>query len=267
MTAEIFNIQRFCVNDGPGIRTTVFFKGCNLCCAWCHNPESQSSSKQMLFYSEKCTHCGRCKECDITDKDFFCSNGAKEICGKTVTVDDVTYEILKDREFYKNSSGGVTLSGGECMLQIDFLEKVLKKCKDNGIHTAVDTAGLVPYESFEQILPYTDLFLYDVKCYDSDKHQKFTQAPNELILSNLKKLLKANKTVWVRIPIIPTVNDTEEEMLAIKAFLYSCGTPEKIELLPYHATGEHKYTALNRQAQPFFVPSEKKMTQLKKIFL
>ena len=236
MTAQIFNIQRFCVNDGPGIRTTLFFKGCNLCCAWCHNPESQSASKQILFYSEKCTHCGKCKEWNATNGDFFCSNGAKEVCGKTVTVNDVMDEILKDREFYKNSSGGVTLSGGECMLQIDFLEKVLKECKKNGIHTTVDTAGLVPYKRFEQIL------------------------------SNLRKLLKTNKTVWVRIPIIPTVNDTEEEMLAIKAFLYSCGAPKKIELLPYHAMGEHKYAALGKAAQAFSIPSEEKMMQLKNIF-
>jgi pyruvate formate lyase activating enzyme len=266
MTAEIFNIQRFCVNDGPGIRTTVFFKGCNLRCAWCHNPESQSVSKQILFYSEKCTHCGRCKEWTVNNGDFFCSNGAKEICGKTVTVDNVMDEILKDREFYKNSSGGVTFSGGECMLQIDFLEELLKACKQNGIHTTVDTAGHVPYESFERIIPYTDLFLYDIKCYDSNKHQKYTGASNEQILSNLRKLLKTNKTVWVRIPIIPSVNDTEEEMLAIKSFLYSCRAPKKIELLPYHSMGEHKYASLGKAAQAFSIPSEEKMMQLKNIF-
>ena len=120
MTGEIFNIQKFCVNDGPGIRTTVFFKGCNLCCAWCHNPESQSASKQILFYSDKCTHCGKCEELTVNNDNFFCANEAKEICGKTFELNEVIDEILKDRAFYKNSSGGVTLSGGECMLQIDF---------------------------------------------------------------------------------------------------------------------------------------------------
>ncbi len=266
MTGEIFNIQKFCVNDGPGIRTTVFFKGCNLCCAWCHNPESQSASKQILFYSDKCTHCGKCKEWTVNNDNFFCANEAKEICGKTFELNEVIDEILKDRAFYKNSSGGVTLSGGECMLQIDFLEELLKACKQNGIHTAIDTAGHVPYESFERVLPYTDLFLFDVKCYDSDKHKKYTGASNELIFSNLRKLLKTNKTVWVRIPIIPTVNDTEEEMLAIKSFLYSCRAPKKIELLPYHSMGEHKYASLGKAAQAFSIPSEEKMMQLKNIF-
>ena len=175
-------------------------------------------------------------------------------------------EILKDKAFYDNSGGGVTFSGGESMLQIDFLEELLKACKQNGIHTAIDTAGHVPYESFERVLPYTDLFLFDVKCYDSDKHKKYTGASNELIFSNLRKLLKTNKTVWVRIPIIPTVNDTEEEMLAIKSFLYSCRAPKKIELLPYHSMGEHKYAALGKAAQAFSIPSEEKMMQLKNIF-
>ena len=153
------------------------------------------------------------------------------------------------------------------MLQIDFLEDLLKACKGNGIHTAVDTAGLVPYVSFEQILPYTDLFLYDVKCYDSDKHKKYTGASNGLILSNLKKLLQSGKTVWIRIPIIPEVNDNEAELIAIKTFLSSYGCPEKVELLPYHDMGEHKYAAIGKEAQIFSTPSEEKMMRLKKIFL
>ena len=275
MKATIFDIERNSYVDGPGIRTTVFFKGCNLRCAWCHNPESQSPKPQMMFFKNKCTGCGKCKEkcpnnlelCELCGKcTLYCPHDAREICGKEYTVDEVMREILKDKAFYDNSGGGVTFSGGESMLQIDFLEELLKACKQNGIHTAIDTAGHVPYESFERVLPYTDLFLFDVKCYDSDKNKKYTGASNELIFSNLRKLLKTNKAVWVRIPIISTVNDTEEEMLAIKSFLYSCRAPKKIELLPYHSMGEHKYAALGKATQAFSIPSEEKMMQLKNIF-
>ena len=276
LKATIFDIERNSYVDGPGIRTTVFFKGCNLRCAWCHNPESQSPKPQMMFYKNKCTGCGKCKEkcpnhlesCELCGKcTIYCPRDAREICGKEYTVDEVMREILKDKVFYENSGGGVTFSGGECMLQIDFLEEILKVCMENGIHTAVDTAGHVPYEYFERILPYTNLFLYDVKCYDSEKHKKYTGVRNELILENLKKLLATGKSVWVRIPIIPTVNDTVEESQRIKAYISSCGKPEKIELLPYHAMGEHKYAAINRESHMFPIPSKETMEDLNKIFL
>ena len=150
MKATIFDIQRNSYVDGPGIRTTVFFKGCNLKCRWCHNPESQSFEKQILFYQNKCTRCGRCKDLTVDDENFICFNDAKEICGKEYSVDEVLKEVIKDKAFYETSGGGVTFSGGECMLQIDFLTEILKKCKENGIHTAVDTAGHIPWESFEK---------------------------------------------------------------------------------------------------------------------
>ncbi len=276
MKATIFDIERNSYVDGPGIRTTVFFKGCNLRCAWCHNPESQSPKPQIMFYQNKCTGCGKCKEkcpnhlesCELCGKcTLYCPHDAREICGKEYTVDGVMREILKDKTFYDHSGGGVTFSGGECMLQIDFLEEILKACKENGIHTAVDTAGHVPFERFEQIIPYTDLFLYDVKCFDSDKHRQYTGVENQLILKNLKSLLAKSTPVWIRIPIIPTVNDTEEELQRIKEYLSSCGIPEKVELLPYHAMGEHKYAAIGKEVQMFSVPSEEKMSKLKKIFL
>ena len=162
--------------------------------------------------------------------------------------------------------GGVTFSGGECMLQIHFLKETLKECKKHGIHTAVDTAGHVPYERFEQILPYTDLFLYDVKCFDCKMHRRYTGVGNERILDNLKQLLRSDTDVWVRIPIIPTVNDTEEEMLRIKGFLNVCGIPKRIELLPYHAMGEHKYAAIQKNAPRFFVPDDDSMQRLRRIF-
>ena len=274
-TATIFDIQRCSYVDGPGIRTTVFFKGCNLRCSWCHNPESQNKKTEMLFYKNKCTGCGKCKEkcpnhlerCDFCGRcTLYCPQDAREICGKEYTVSEVMNIILRDKPFYENSEGGVTFSGGECMLQIDFLTEILKACRENGISTAVDTAGNVPYEYFERILPYTDLFLYDVKCLDSDKHKKYTGVGNASILENLKRLLQTGKRIFVRIPVIPGVNNTVEEMLAIRKLLETFGMPERVELLPYHAMGEHKYDALGSALTPFSVPSEDEMSMLKKLF-
>lgn len=260
--------------DGPGIRTTVFFKGCNLHCAWCHNPESQSATPQMLVYPNRCTGCGTCRRkcphaletCDLCGTCvLYCPHDAREICGREYTVSEVMEAIRKDKAYYENSGGGVTCSGGECMLQIDFLEEMLKACKKEGIHTAVDTAGHVPFPYFERILPCTDLFLYDIKCYDGEMHRKYTGVSNALILSNLKRLLEMGKAVWIRIPIIPTVNDNEAEMRKIKDFLLSCGKPERIELLPYHAMGEQKYAAIGREVQAFSVPGEEKIAQLRRV--
>ena len=166
-----------------------------------------------------------------------------------MSVNEVFDEIIKDKAFYENSGGGVTFSGGECMLQIDFLVKILKKCKENSLHTAVDTAGCVPWESFEKIIPYTDLFLYDIKVMDSERHKKYIGTGNELILENYAKLAEHNANIWVRVPVIPDVNDNEEEKRKLEKFLKENGTPEKIEFLPYHSMGEHKYQALGRKTK------------------
>ena len=228
----------------------------------------------MMFYKDKCTGCGKCNEVCPTPKNctlcgkcsFYCPIDARKVCGKEYTVDEVFDEIIKDKAFYENSSGGVTFSGGECMLQMDFLIEILKKCKENGIHTAVDTAGHIPFESFEKILPYTDLFLYDIKMFDSQKHKKYTGVGNELILENLKKLFKSKAKIWIRIPIISDINDSVEEMQKIKDFLDENGKPEKIELLPYHAMGENKYSAIGKEAQRFVPPDEEELKELKAIF-
>ena len=272
--AIIFDVQRNSFVDGPGIRTTVFFKGCNLKCAWCHNPESQSAKPQMMFYKDKCTGCGKCKsvcpyhleQCELCGKcTLYCPADARMVCGKEHTVDEVLKEVLKDKAFYETSGGGVTFSGGECMLQIDFLVEILKKCKENGIHTAVDTAGHIPFESFEKILSYTDLFLYDIKIFDSQKHKQYVGVSNELILENLKKLFERKAKLWIRIPIIPDVNDSIEEIQKIKDFLKTIGTAEKIELLPYHAMGENKYRAIGKEPQIFKTPDAENMKRLKEI--
>ena len=263
---KIFNIQRFSVSDGPGIRTTVFFKGCNLRCAWCHNPEGQKTETEWLMYKNKCIGCGRCENLTEKDTDFICFQEARELCGKEYTLEEVMREILKDKAFYDNSGGGVTFSGGECMLQIEFLEEILKECKKHNIHTAVDTAGHVPFEYFERIFACTDLFLYDVKCFDRDKHEKYTGSPNDRILDNLGKLLRSGAPVLIRIPVISGVNDTAEEMLKIKNFLKSHGAPVGTELLPYHPLGESKYEALCKKAVKFCAPEDEKIQELKEFF-
>lgn len=274
MTATIFDIARNSFVDGPGIRTTVFFKGCNLKCAWCHNPESQAFQAEMMFYEDKCKGCGKCAEvcptpenCTLCGKcTFYCPVDARKVCGKEYTADEVFAEVIKDKAYYENSGGGVTFSGGECMLQIDFLTEFLKKCKENGIHTAVDTAGQIPFENFEKILPYTDLFLYDIKCFDRETHKKYVGVGNELILENLKKLFKEKAKIWIRIPVISGVNDSIEEMQFIKGFLDKNGKPEKIELLPYHAMGENKYAAIGKEVQRFTPPDDDVLNKLKAVF-
>ena len=272
----IFNVERCSFVDGPGIRTTVFFKGCNLRCAWCHNPESQNFEAQMLFYQSKCAGCGKCKEkcpnhfnsCDLCGTcTFYCPQDAREICGAEYTVGNVMKEILKDRALFETSGGGVTFSGGECMLQIDFLEEILKECKQNGIHTAVDTAGHLPWGSFEKILPYTDLFLYDVKSMDEEIHRRYVGVDNGLILENLAKLLHSGANVWVRMPVVAGVNDHPCEMQKLKQFFEQNGYPQNIELLPYHSMGEHKYVALGRTAETFDPPNAETIQKLKNIIL
>ena len=270
MKATIFDIQRNSFVDGPGIRTTVFFKGCNLRCKWCHNPESQSAQKQMMYYKDKCIGCGKCaevcpnqlKKCDFCGKcELYCPADARKICGKEYSVDEVFNEIAKDKMFYENSGGGATFSGGECMLQIDFLCEILKKCRENGIHTAVDTAGNVPWEYFEKVLPYTDMFLYDVKAFSEDLHKQGTGVSNKLILENLLRL-SGKCDIIVRIPVIGGFNDDKAELEKTAKFLKQVKCIKK-EPLPYHSMGEHKYDALGMEHENYSVPD---MKEIKKIF-
>lgn len=272
----VFDIQRNSFVDGPGIRTTVFFKGCNLRCAWCHNPEGQKRERELAFFKNSCTGCGKCKEIckfDLSDCDLCgacaaaCLSCARRIIGKEYTADEIMTEVRRDRLFYETSGGGVTFSGGECMLKIDMLEKLLRICKSEGIHTAVDTAGAVPFEYFERILPYTDIFLYDVKMLSSERHKFYTSIGNGLILDNLARLLSRGVTVTVRIPVIAGVNDTEEEMRGIRAFLDSHGGCAEVELLPYHGMGEYKYSAIGRKPESFSPPDEERLRRLREIFL
>ena len=275
MKATVFDIERNSYVDGPGIRTTVFFKGCNLRCGWCHNPESHIAAPQMMFHANKCTGCGTCKKkcpnalerCELCGKcALYCPHDARQLCGKEYTAEELLREVRKDLAFYETSGGGVTCSGGECMLQPDVLAELLRLCKEAGIHTAVDTAGHVPYERFERILPFTDLVLYDVKCFDREKHKRYTGVDNGSILENLAKLLRTGRPVWVRIPVLAGVNDSEEELLRIRDFLEEHGSAERVELLPYHGLGEHKYAALGLEAHPFEAPSGERLALLRGLF-
>ena len=229
----------------------------------------------MMFYKNKCTGCGKCKEkcpnhlesCELCGKcTLYCPHDAREICGKEYTVDEVMREILKDKVFYENSGGGVTFSGGECMLQIETLTELLAKCKENRIHTAVDTAGDLPWMHFERILPFTDLFLYDIKCFTDALHVDGTGISNKRILENLTRLSqKTSVDIIVRIPIIPTFNDDVSELQHVADFLRPLRI-RNVELLPYHSMGEHKYEGLGRVFTHFDVPDKQAIESSKSLF-
>ena len=275
--AMIFDIQHGSLVDGPGWRTTVFFKGCGLRCLWCHNPEGISPEPQLLFYRERCAKCGLCREVcprESTDEPcrlcgacaYYCPKEARKLCGKQYTVEEVLSEILADRAFYENAGGGATFSGGECMLQIDFLAEVLRRCRENGIHTAVDTAGAVPWEHFARVLPCTDLFLYDMKCFAEEKHIAGTGRSNRGILDNLARLAKVcADRILVRVPIVPGFNTDEAKLRAMAEFLRAHGLA-KVELLPYHGMGKAKAEALGVPFTPFEAPTKEDMARYRSIF-
>lgn len=223
-TGRIFNTQRFSTHDGPGVRTIIFLKGCFLRCRWCCNPESQRYDIETMV-----------------------SNGKETVVGRDVTVKEVMDIIMQDLPYYRRSGGGVTLSGGEALAQPDFTEALLRACKEANIHTAIETTACVDYSVIERILPYMDLFLMDIKHMDSDKHQRFTTRANHLILENAERLAKDAKELIIRVPVIPTFNDTEEEITAIARFTKRLGTVKELHLLPYHRLGQDKYRGLGRE--------------------
>lgn len=288
LTGTVFDIQRCCVHDGPGIRTTVFLKGCSLQCFWCHNPESINPNKQLMVFLDKCIHCNYCIEvCEqkahimkkgehIFDRTLcnecgecakICETKALIMSGATMTVEQVMEEVLKDIFFYKTSKGGVTFSGGEPLLQIDFLEELLLTCKQNNLHTAIETAGNTNWESFERIAPYTDLFLYDLKIMNADLHKQVTGVDNHRCLSNLKQLIEKGKEVRVRIPVIPGINDFEVAIKEIVDFVISLDKKTTIELMPFHKMGQSKYDSLGLtyKAKDLNAPSQEVIQQLQNI--
>jgi pyruvate formate lyase activating enzyme len=257
--ATIFNIQKFCVHDGPGIRTSVFFKGCPLSCIWCHNPESQVFTPELLYNKEKCINCGNCasacpqdarsgkghcKYCGTcTD---VCTQEACVMAGREYDIKQLLAEIEKDLPFYEHSGGGITLSGGEALCQINFVEELTKSCCKKGIGIVVDTCGQVPYESFERILSYTDLFLYDLKFGDPARHKRYTGRDNLLILDNLRKLASTEAKISLRVPLIEGINADDANVEAIISLIEGIELV-RVNLLPYHEIGWDKYKRLNRQ--------------------
>lgn len=245
----IADIQRASIHDGDGVRTTVFFKGCPLSCRWCHNPECISFEKEILYYPEKCIHCGMCGK--------GCFSGARVVCGKSMTADEVLSEIMLDVPYY-GKNGGVTFSGGEPFAQGKFLNACIDKCRENKINCAVETS-LIYFD--ENVFGKLDFVMADLKIWNSDLHKKYTGTGNERIIQNFENLNKLNIPIIARTPVIPEIN---QEIDKISAFLKSLSNVRKYELLPYHPLGNSKRKALGQKADGFSVPSKEYMKELEK---
>ena len=242
VSGRIFDIQKFSVHDGPGIRTIIFLKGCALRCRWCCNPESQKFEKQTML-----------------------QNGEEKIIGRDITVADVLQTVKQDLPYYRRSGGGMTLSGGEMLCQSEFSYALLRCAKEQSINTAVESTGFASFDKIEKMLPYIDTFMMDIKHTNSQKHKEFTGQANELILENAAKIAKNAKKLIIRVPVIPTFNDTEEEIAAIARFVAGLDRVKEIHLLPYHRLGKDKYDGLGREYLMGDLPSptDEKMQQLK----
>lgn len=266
-TGTVFDVQRFSVHDGPGIRTTVFFKGCPLECWWCHNPESQLQELELMLWEKRCIGCGACLEVCTqgaisrenglisTDRGRCvvcgacveaCYAEARELVGREMTVAQVMAEIERDVPFYDQSGGGVTFSGGEPLAQLDFLLAALRACKRRGIHTALDTCGFAPWEALDAVRKWVDLFLYDLKLMDDADHRKFTGVSNRVILDNLEALSRRGHDVILRVPIVPGINDDDEHVRQIGRFAATLPCLKRVDVLPYHSIAAEKYHRLGK---------------------
>ena len=264
-SGHIFDIQRFSINDGPGIRTTVFFKGCPLRCIWCDNPESQEELPQLFYFESLCTRCAHCVEacptgasqaspdgsisidrglCQVCGQCVeVCPSDARVISGKSMTVEEVVEIIRKDELFYRNSGGGVTASGGEPTYQPEFLKQLLKECQRYGIHTTLDTCGHVKWQVMTEILKYVDLVYYDIKHMDTERHRELTGVDNGIILNNARRISESGKPMVIRVPLIPGYNDSTENIKATAEFVSKMKVL-RVDILPFHQLGSKKYERL-----------------------
>ena len=281
---RIFNIQRFSVHDGPGIRTTVFLKGCSLRCAWCHNPESFETGIQIRYQPERCVECGMCthvcpngvyvrdkkrvnqEACTVCKRCVEeCPCGALNLWGEDKEAEEVLRIVRRDIDYFRNSNGGVTVSGGEPLLQPDFVGELFRRAKEEKIHTALDTAASVPYGHFEKVLPYTDLVLLDLKIMDADVHKQYTGVSNDQILKNAERLFKSGIPIHIRVPLIKGINDSEENAYLLKEFTKGYSNIEEIKLLPYQSMGIPKAESIGIDLKTFEAPEEASMERIRQI--
>ena len=287
LKGTIFDIKRYAIHDGPGIRTTVFFKGCTLRCQWCHNPEGIQKEHEIMFRPDRCAEecwdcvpecpreaigkngaiisinqkkCDRCGVCGDV-----CAYEAIEIVGRDVTISEIMDEIEKDRVFYDESGGGVTISGGEPLAQPDFLLALCDELNNKSVHTAVDTSGFVPYEILDEVARKADLILYDIKVMDEDRHRVFTGKSNRLILENLRRLREDGHDIIIRMPVLKGLNDDPDNIQDMVDFLLLLNGSWRINLLPFHRGGEGKLMRLNRENPlvDFETPSKKRLEQIR----
>ena len=252
----VFDIKKYSIHDGPGIRTTVFLKGCPLSCWWCHNPESRNAEPELIEKSIR-QNAYAVRHSETHDK-----------IGRKVSIDDVLQELEKDIIFYEQSGGGVTFSGGEPLMQSEFLSELLIRCKKLQLQTAVDTSGYAPSEIFETIAENTDLFLFDLKLMDDEKHRLYTGVSNQLILENLKSIVDQNKNVWIRFPVVPGITDEAENVRQVIAFLIGLKEIKTVSLLPFNRLGEEKYRRLDMPNNGYTIkpPLAEDMAGVKKQF-
>lgn len=281
-TGTVFNLQRYSLHDGPGIRTTVFLKGCPARCWWCHNPESQAATPEIACSQNRCIACDACllachdglqprevcRNCgECADA---CPTGARELVGRAMSVDEVLQSVLRDRIFFEDSGGGVTFSGGEPLCQPEFLKGLLAGCRTKGIHTAVDTAALCPPQTLLDLAPLVDLFLFDLKCADSERHLQGTGIGNGGIVQNLERLGRVHRNIWIRIPVIPGFNDSEREMEDMAAIAAATAGVRQVWLLPYHGSWAAKPARFGKKtpvtALQAATPSREEMESFARVF-
>jgi pyruvate formate lyase activating enzyme len=299
-SGPVFSIQRFSIHDGPGIRTTVFLKGCSLSCFWCHNPEGRRGRPELQFFPDRCINCGACvAECPHSAHEFIagahvfhrdrcdttgscvatCYSQALQLSGETMSVEQVMAEVSRDEAFYRGSGGGVTLSGGEPSLNREFSHEILKQCQDRGYHTAIETCGECPWESLEALLPVTDLIMMDLKQIRPDRHREATGKSNDRIVENARRLAMTRKPLVFRTPVVPTVNDSTDDIKGIASFLRELTEMRKkqtngqgaaklsYELLPFHRLASDKYHSLGMEyrAASLQPPTKEQMQSLAEV--